>query len=165
MRHLRSDPRVLSSLSFKMKKDSKKQNKVTEQNGENKEKVRAAQATLTNLLLVIVNTVLFYTVYRLLAGGEAGYLASQIVLWTYFALLIIFFVSYIVYNKGFTMVNRDANSFPDGWSYEQMCAVTSEGERRKKKSKWMLLIIIPLMFTFMFDMVDLFILDRFRDLF
>jgi len=29
----------------------------------------------------------------------------------------------------------------------------------------MLLIIIPLMFTFMFDMIDLFILDRFRDLF
>ena len=63
------------------------------------------------------------------------------------------------------MVDRSADSFPEDWSYEKMCAVTEEGKRRKEKSKWMLLIIIPLMFTFMFDMIDLFILDRFKDLF
>ena len=77
----------------------------------------------------------------------------------------IFFPADIIYNKGFTMVNRTADSFPEDWSYEKMCALTEEGERRKQKSKWMLLIIIPLMFTFMFDMIDLFILDSFRYLF
>lgn len=145
----------------------KKSNKNTSlpENGEERDKVRAARKTLLYLLLVIVNTVIFYTVYAMLAGGDAGYLVSQIVLWTYFAALIGFFSAYIIYNKGFTMVNRTPDSFPEDWSYEKMCAVTAEGERRKKKSKWMLLIIIPLLFTFMFDMVDLFILDRFKDLF
>lgn len=145
----------------------KKSNKNTSlpENGEERDKVRAARKTLLYLLLVIVNTVIFYTVYAMLAGGDAGYIASQIVLWTYFAALIGFFSAYIIYNKGFTMVNRTPDSFPEDWSYEKMCAVTAEGERRKKKSKWMLLIIIPLLFTFMFDMVDLFILDRFKDLF
>ena len=145
----------------------KKSNKNTSlpENGEGSDKVKEARLTLLYLLLVVVNTVLFYTVYVMLASGDAGYLVSQIVLWTYFAALIGFFSAYIIYNKGFTMVNRTPDSFPEDWSYEKMCAVTAEGERRKKRSKWMLVIIIPLLFTFMFDMVDLFILDRFKDLF
>lgn len=145
-----------------MKKNKKNVN--LPESGE-EEKVRAAKTTLTRFLLIIVNTVLFYTVYYLLANGRAGFVLSQVVMWTYFALLLGFFCAYIIYNKGFTMVDRSADSFPEDWSYEKMCAVTEEGKRRKEKSKWMLLIIIPLMFTFMFDMIDLFILDRFKDLF
>ena len=145
-------------------KKSKKNTSLPE-NGEERDKVIAARKTLARLLIVIVNTVLFYTVYAMLANGDAGYIASQIVMWTYFAALIVLFSAYIIYNKGFTMVNRAADSFPEDWSYEKMCALTEEGERRKQKSKWMLLIIIPLMFTFMFDMIDLFILDSFRYLF
>lgn len=148
-----------------MKKNKNNKNTSLPENGEEREKVRAARATLTYLLFVIVNTVLFYTVYSLFASGDYGYLASQIVLWTYFVLLIGFFSAYIIYNKGFTMINRTPDSFPEDYSYEKMCAITAEGERRKKKSKWMLVIIIPLLFTFMFDMIDLFILDRFKDLF
>lgn len=145
-------------------KKSKKNTSLPE-NGEERDKVIAARKTLARLLIVIVNTVLFYTVYAMLANGDAGYISSQIVMWTYFAALIVLFSAYIIYNKGFTMVNRTADSFPEDWSYEKMCAITEEGERRKQKSKWMLLIIIPLMFTFMFDMIDLFILDSFRYLF
>ncbi len=148
-----------------MKKNKTNKNTSLPENGEERDKVKAARATLAYLVLVIVNTVLFYTVYAMLVNGDEGYLVSQIVLWTYFALLIGFFCAYIIYNKGFTMVNRTPDSFPEDWSYEKMCAVTAEGERRKKRSKWMLVIIIPLLFTFMFDMIDLFILDRFKDLF
>ncbi|MBQ7010929.1 MAG: hypothetical protein IJN63_04425 [Clostridia bacterium] len=145
-----------------MKKDKKNVN--LPESGE-EEKVRAAKTTLTRFLLIIVNTVLFYTVYYFIANGKAGYVLSQVVMWTYFAALIGFFSAYIIYNKGFTMVDRTADSFPESWSYEKMCAVTEEGKRRKEKSKWMLYIIVPLMFTFMFDMIDLFILDRFKYLF
>ncbi|MBQ2733181.1 MAG: hypothetical protein IJF74_03405 [Clostridia bacterium] len=148
-------------------KKSNKNNKNTSlpENGEEREKVKAARTTLLYLLFVVVNTVVFYALYAMLVSGDAGYLVSQITMWTYFALLIGFFCAYIIYNKGFTMVNRTPDSFPEDWSYEKMCAVTEEGERRKKKSKWMLLIIIPLLFTFMFDMIDLFIIDRYKDLF
>ncbi len=145
-----------------MKKDKKNVN--LPESGE-EEKVRAAKTTLTRFLLIIVNTVFFYTVYYFLANGKAGYVLSQVVMWTYLAALIGFFSAYIIYNKGFTMVDRSADSFPEDWSYEKMCAVTEEGKRRKEKSKWMLYIIVPLMFTFMFDMIDLFILDRFKYLF
>ncbi len=148
-----------------MKKSKNNKNTSLPENGEERDKLRAARSTLIYLLLVVVNTVLFYTVYAMFANGDAGYIASQIILWTYFAALIGFFSAYIIYNKGFTMVNRTPDSFPEDWSYEKMCAVTAEGERRKKRSKWMLVIIIPLLFTFMFDMIDLFILDRFKDLF
>ncbi len=148
-----------------MKKNKNNKNTSLPENGEERNKVKEARLTLLYLLLVVVNTVVFYAIYAMLANGDAGYLASQIVLWTYFAALIGFFTAYIIYNKGFTMVNRTPESFPEDWSYEKMCAVTAEGERRKKKSKWMLVIIIPLLFTFMFDMIDLFILDRFKDLF
>ena len=50
---------------------------------------------------------------------------------------------------------------PEEWSEEQKLAYISDGERRLKKSKWMLTIIFPLVLTFLFDCIELFWGDMF----
>ena len=41
-------------------------------------------------------------------------------------------------------------------------AFIADGNLRLKKSKWMMLIILPLVVTFLIDAVDIFILEMFR---
>lgn len=130
-----------------------------------KEKVRAAKKTLTNLVLVIFNTIVSYIIYAYLTSGSLGYTAAKITLWAYLIILFGFFCAYIIYNKGFMLSNRDPDSFPENWSKEQIFDALEQGKKLKESSKWMLLIIIPLLFTFIIDMADLYIFDYIRSLF
>lgn len=125
--------------------------------------VKNAKRVLRHFFLLCINVVLFYTVYILLT--RQGALAAKITMWAYLLLTVGFFGAYLIYNRGFTMVNRAPDSFPDEMSAAEKCAILAEGQRRRDKSKWMLLILIPLLFVWMIDMVDLFLLDGLRALF
>ena len=38
----------------------------------------------------------------------------------------------------------------------------ADGKERLRKSKWVMLIILPIVITFLVDAIDLFVLDLFR---
>lgn len=115
-------------------------------------------------IFLALNTFLFFGLYRvLLAIGELTqetfYAFLSMIL--YMALLLGFTVTYLVYNRLFLSQGITPEDLPDTMTATEKEAYIADGKRRKESSKWMLTIIIPLLFTFLVDAVDIFIIDTF----
>ncbi len=111
------------------------------------------------LLTVLVgNTVIFFAVYRLA-------LKTTIFPWVlgfYLTLAAVMTVAYVVYNRGFSRRGVTAEMLPDTMSAQEKCEFIADGERRMKKSKWMLTVLFPLLVTFGYDIMELFVVDYLR---
>ena len=120
---------------------------------------------LRYLPILILNTILFFSVYKvLLYYGELTdrTFYSYCVLVLYTVLLLGFLLAYLIYNRFLYRKNLTPEQLPDSMTAEQKEAFLADGRARLERSKWMMLIILPLVLTFLFDAVDLFILDLFR---
>lgn len=129
-----------------------------------REKKPVNKASARQLIVLIVNTVLFFAVYRILIFyGEmtSKTFGSFVVMIAYMALLLGFVLGYLIYNRFLYRKGVTKEDLPDEWSDEEKEAFIANGERRLQKSKWMMLIIFPLIFTFLMDAIDLFIIDEF----
>lgn len=116
------------------------------------------------LLLLILNTLLFFMLYRiLLAYAELTdeTFGSFLLMVLYMVLLLGFGLAYLIYNRFFYRSGVTSEQLPADWSEEQKADFLGDAHKRVEKSKWMLLIIFPLVFTFFIDAVDLFIIDPF----
>ncbi len=119
---------------------------------------------LKNLILLAVNTVLFFSLYRILlyyAEMTDDTYWSFLVMMLYTALLLGFALAYLIYNRFFYKKGVTREQLCADWSEEEKDAFLADGEARIQKSKWMLTIIFPLVVTFLIDAVDLFIIDTF----
>lgn len=119
---------------------------------------------VTYLVLLIVNSALAFGLYRTMlyfAAMAENALPSFVVMLVYFALLLGFGLAYLIYNRFFYKKGLTCENLPDTMTYAEKEAFLADGERRLKRSKWMLLIIIPMLFTFLVDALDLFVLDLF----
>ena len=116
-------------------------------------------------ILLIVNSVLCFALYKTLIfyaerTDETFY--SFVVMILYMALLLGFLLAYFIYNRFLYRKNLTPDQLPDTMSPEEKETFIADGRERLEKSRWMMLIIFPLVLTFLFDAVDLFILDQFR---
>lgn len=114
------------------------------------------------LMLLCVNTVLFFAVYRvLLSYGELtdNTFYSFVAMVLYMALLLGFTLAYLIYNRFFYRKGVTHEQLPTDWSAEKKVAFLADSARREERSRWMLTVIFPLVVTFFVDAVDLFILD------
>lgn len=113
------------------------------------------------LLTVLVgNTVIFFAVYRLAIQTTV----FPFVLGLYLTLAAVLTVAYVVYNRGFSHRGVTADMLPDTMSAQEKCEFIADGERRMKKSKWMLTILFPLLVTFGFDIMELFVVDYLKNI-
>lgn len=115
-------------------------------------------------IFLALNTILFFGFYRVLLSigaitGETFYAFLSMLL--YMALLLGFSLAYIIYNRLFLRHGITPEELPDTMTAEEKKAYIADGKHRIQKSKWMLTIIIPLLFTFLVDAVDLFIIEPF----
>lgn len=114
------------------------------------------------LVLLVVNTILFFTVYRVLISyGELTdktFLAFLSMV-LYLTLLLGFTIAYLVYNRFFYRHGLTKEQLSDEWSDEEKEAFLADAALRMQKSKWMLTVIIPLLFTFLIDSLQLFIFE------
>lgn len=113
------------------------------------------------ILPLIINTILFFGVYSFLVRLSKDIM--MITLWTYFALTLIFSFAYIIYNRGFSRMNVTPEMLPASMSAEEKDEFIEDGKRRLEKSKWMLLIIFPLLMTFIFDTVGMYLIEPLLD--
>ena len=129
-----------------------------ERNDQNKKNLRT-------LGLLALNTLLFFVLYRVLLYytelTDNPYY-SFIVMVLYMALLLGFVLAYLIYNRFLYRRGLTHEDLPDTMSPVEKQAFLDDGEKRLKKSKWMMLIIFPLVFTFLIDAIDLFVFDIFR---
>ncbi len=115
------------------------------------------------LVLLVVNTVLFFTVYRVfISYGELTdqTFYSFVTMIVYFALLLGFTLAYLIYNRFFYRQGITREQLSSEWSEEEKDAFLEDAKLRVQKSKWMLTIIFPLVVTFLIDSFQLFILER-----
>ena len=68
-------------------------------------------------------------------------------------------IAYLLYNRAF--VNKDVTEdmLPLDWSSEKRKAFVEDTRRRAEKSRWMLMLIIPFVVTFMAEALYLFVWD------
>jgi hypothetical protein len=117
---------------------------------------------LHKLVFLSLNSILFFTLYRLLlfyAEKTMKPAWSLAVMVLYLALLLGFGLGYMIYNRFFYRKGLTPEELCPDWSEEEKAAFLADGEVRLQRSEWMLLIILPLIFTFFIDTVDLFIID------
>ena len=113
------------------------------------------------LILLILNTALVFGVYQICMR----YYYFEIVLWIYLALTAALAFSYVIYNRGFTQKGVTEEMLPDEWNAEKKKNYIEGAKSRLEKSKWMLMWLIPFIFTFAFDTIELFVFPYFSSLF
>ena len=116
------------------------------------------------LLLVIVNTLLFFMVYRVLlyyAEMTDETFWSALVMGLYAAVLLAFVLAYLIYNRFLYRRGVTADQLPDTMTDEEKQAFIDDGQARLERSKWMMVVILPLVLVFLLDAIQLFILEPF----
>ena len=84
----------------------------------------------------------------------------QYVIMTVYCLsFAVILITYLIYNRAF--VNKDVTEdmLPLDWSPEKRKAFVEDTRRRAEKSRWMLMLIIPFVVTFMAEALYLFVWD------
>lgn len=107
------------------------------------------------IMLLAVNTILFFAVYRLLV--MRGYFVH--VFTVYGLALLGFTVGYLIYNRGLVPINTRREQLPDDWDEAQKDAFRDDAVRRIERSKWMLTIIFPLCITFAYEIIEVMLFD------
>lgn len=105
------------------------------------------------LILLIFNTVLFAAVYFALPVLlRFAYLPA-----VYLAVGGGFLLAFVLYNRGFSLRNAKPEDLPESLPLEEREAKIEEAKRRFRGSRWMLTIVIPILLTFLFDALYLFV--------
>lgn len=134
--------------------------KFKNQKKEKTEKKISSYAVGMLLVLVAVTAVVF-AVYRFFL--QTPYFVTVLVI--YMVLCAVSVLSYVIYNRGFSRKGITADMLPDSWSEEQKTEFVEDGERRRKKSRWMLIPMFAFIFTFAVDMIELWVLPTLQKLF
>lgn len=111
------------------------------------------------LLILLLNTILFATAYFTIARY---FPYIQVV---YLGLAGAIALVYIIYNRGFSRRNVHPEQLPDTMTNEEKTAWIEDGERRLKRSRWVLTILLPLILTFLMDLIYLYLYPMVEKLF
>ena len=137
------------------KKHRRKRNVTETVNADQVIKKQKFQENKKYLIFLLINTFVFLIAYWFFTN-QSYY---QVVLWVYFALTLITSSAYIIYNRGFSRKGVSPEMLPDSMSMEEKEEFIADGERRLKKSKWLLTLIFPLILTFFIDMFVLYVAE------
>ena len=119
------------------------------------------RATALRLVTLIVVTMTVFSVYRFFLGR----LYFEITLAIYLTVATALILTYVIYNRGLSRRRLSEDMLPDTWSDEEKREFLADGERRLRASRWMLIPIFAFLFTFAFDMLELYVLPVIRGLF
>ena len=105
--------------------------------------------------ITIVNTTILTVIYFGALNSKQPILAAIVTMgyWLGFAG---FLIAYIAYNRGFTRKDVTKEMLPDIWSEAKKTEFIEDAQRRYKKSKWMLTVIIPIMIPIALEAIVLF---------
>lgn len=129
---------------------SKNKRIVKSDNGDRQLKKETVLKLLT--LLLVAGGI--FAVYRIMMTFPY----FELVFAAYLVALTVFIAVYIIYNRGFARKNMTVDMLPDEWSYEEKAKFIEDGKRRLKKSSWMLMFIVGFIFTFAFDLFELYLI-------
>lgn len=120
---------------------------------------RPADSRIGLLIALICNTVLLAVLYFALPQFGFPYMH-----YVYLALGGGLALWYVIYNKGFSR-RVPPEQLPSDLSPVEKQALLEDGERRFRRSRWALTILIPILFVFLCDMIYLFIFPAMEEWF
>ncbi len=106
------------------------------------------------LLLLLFNFAILFTVYQVLIHLHP-YLATIL----YAAAALALAVSYYVINRGFSPPVTDDEALPASWSPVEKCAYIEDAKSRHERAKGLLMWLLPVILTLLFDVLFLFVFD------
>ena len=107
-------------------------------------------------LILAVNTLILAFIY--FASQNIGKpLLSMIITGVYWLILAVFAIVYVAYNRAFSRKGMTVDMLPPEWTLEQKQAFIDDLAARRKKSKWALLILIPMILVFGLEMLELYV--------
>ena len=110
------------------------------------------------MILLIVNTVFFAALYFLIA--KIGYYAQLAVCMGYLLGGGALGLWYVIYNRGFALRGKTPDMLPSEISLSERVAMIEDARRRFERSRWALLILLPILVTFLLDMAYLFLIPE-----
>lgn len=142
----------------------KKRLRTGESRSLSNQKKKISPQTKKLLLLTLLCTALLFGFY-MFAQYQIGGLFSFVVFCIYAFLCAAFVLAYIIYNRGFSRKNLTLDRLPDYMTFAEKEEYIEDGKRRISQSRWLLVVIFPLMFSLFVDAVMLFTLPAFSSLF
>ena len=121
---------------------------------ENHKDIAEKRRGLGKMLALLLAITLIFGFYRVMLN----YRFFTVIFWIYLGALPILILAYFIYNKGLSAKGVTEDMLPDEWSDEEKKKFIEDGKQRLRKSSWMLIGIIGLLFTFSFDLIELFVL-------
>lgn len=112
------------------------------------------------LLLLCALAIAVFRVFK-----ELGWVSYLVVLIVYGVISLVMGLWYVIRNRGFVGKKITEDMLPSEWDEEEKENFLNDLNERRKKSKWMMLVIIPMIATFLFEAVDVYMLDSIRSLF
>lgn len=112
------------------------------------------------LLILTANTAVIFGLYRFLIKTPA----SLYIFFFYLAAATLLILGYVIYNRGFSRSGITPEMLPEEMSEDEKREFIADAGRRGRKSRWMLTLIIPMLFTFAYEVFELFLLDYLKEL-
>jgi len=106
-------------------------------------------------LILIGNFIILFGLY--MVGVSLVPIPTMIV---YTVLLAVTSFGYVIYNRGFSRRGITIDMLPDEWPPEKKTEFIEDGQRRFENSKWVLLILLPLIGIFAYEVIDIFIVSK-----
>ena len=110
------------------------------------------------MILLTVNTVFFAALYFLIA--RIGYYAQLAVCMGYLLGGGALGLWYVIYNRGFALRGKTPDMLSDEIPLSERVDMIGEARRRLERSRWALLILLPILVTFLLDMAYLFLIPE-----
>ena len=117
------------------------------------------KSKLRTLLLLALNFILLFAVYRLFLRAE-----SMIGTYVYLIATAALTVAYYVINRGFGGPIADASLLPESWSYKEKCDYLEMVKNCHEKAKLLLYWLLPLVMVLLIDFADIFLMDTLREM-
>lgn len=112
------------------------------------------------IFLLINSVILIFLYFWIPTCWEFEYLPA-----IYLAVGVALALYYVIYNRGFALKNATPEMLPAHLSAIDKQRMLEDAKAREKKSRWTLTLLVPIILTFLADMVYLFIFPYFEGLF
>ena len=107
----------------------------------------------------------YYFSMEISTKSAALYYFFPIVMFTYMVALTVLMFIYIIYNRGFSRKGITVEMLPEEWSEDKKLEFVENGKTRLRRSKWLLIFIISIFFTFIVDTFVMYAIPALQRLF
>ena len=114
---------------------------------------KLSRTALYRILILVALTVVLLVAYRFFMNTPY----FLIVMWSYMGVGAATIFGYVIYNRGFSRRGVTVEMLPPDWSDEKKEEFVADGERRMKRSSWLLIVVFAIFFTFAFEMIELYV--------